>query len=138
MSVFGDETRAADVAMSSRPAQRRARLQEPDLPSSAASAPAARRTSGVSNTVAELIALAQPQPGVRYATGSGMGSPQHRAIQWFAQIVGVKLEQVPYRGGGQAINDLLGGHVHFGSPGSTAVDPALQGGHAAPAGANLP
>jgi len=73
------------------------------------------------NSLAELVALAKKQPGLPYATGSGFGSPQHMAVQWFAQIAGITLEQVPYRGGGQAINDLLGGHVKLGSLGSTPL-----------------
>jgi tripartite-type tricarboxylate transporter receptor subunit TctC len=81
---------------------------------------AAHPSLGV-NTLAELIALAKRQPGLRYATGSGVGSPQHMAVQWFAQMAGITLEQVPYRGGGQAINDLLGGHVNLGSLGSTPL-----------------
>ena len=75
------------------------------------------------NSLGELIALAKKQPGLPYATGSGLGSPQHMAVQWFAQIAGIRLEQVPYRGGGQAINDLLGGHVKIGSLGSTPLMP---------------
>src|SRR5262249_16774336 len=51
------------------------------------------------DTLAELTVLAKQQPGQRYATGSGVGSPQHMVVQWFAQIAGVKMEQVPYRGG---------------------------------------
>lgn len=81
---------------------------------------AAHPSLGV-NSLAELIALAKKKPGLPYATGSGLGSPQHMAVQWFAQIAGIKLEQVPYRGGGQAINDLLGGHVKLGSLGSTPL-----------------
>jgi tripartite-type tricarboxylate transporter receptor subunit TctC len=81
---------------------------------------AAHPSLGV-NSLAELIALAKKQPGLPYATGSGRGSPQHMAVQWFAQIADIKLEQVPYRGGGQAINDLLGGHVKLGSLGSTPL-----------------
>src|SRR5262245_19031866 len=81
---------------------------------------AAHPSLGVT-TLAELIALAKRQPGLRYATGSGVGSPQHMAVQWFAHIAGITLEQVPYRGGGQAINDLLGGHVQLGSLGSTPL-----------------
>ena len=53
---------------------------------------------GVS-TLAELIALAKQQPGLSYAT-SGVGSQQHMAAEWFAKIAGIKLEHVPYRGGG--------------------------------------
>ncbi len=82
---------------------------------------------GVSS-LAELIALAKKEPGLPYATGSGLGSPQHMAVQWFAQIAGIRLEQVPYRGGGQAINDLLGGHVKLGSLGSTPLMPHYKAG----------
>lgn len=80
------------------------------------------------NSLAELVALAKKQPGLPYATGSGLGSPQHMAVQWFAQIAGITLDQVPYRGGGQAINDLLGGHVKLGSLGSTPLMPHYKAG----------
>jgi tripartite-type tricarboxylate transporter receptor subunit TctC len=79
-------------------------------------------------TLAELIVLAKQQPGLRYATGSGVGSPQHMAVQWFAKIAGIKLEQVPYRGGAPAINDLLGGHIKLGSLGSTPLIPHYKAG----------
>jgi len=79
-------------------------------------------------SLAELIALAKQQPGLRYATGSGVGSPQHMVVQWFAQIAGIKLEQVPYRGGAPAINDLLAGHVKLGSLGSTPLIPHYKAG----------
>ncbi len=81
---------------------------------------AAHPSLGV-NSIAELIALVKKQPSLAYATGSGVGSGQHMAMQWFAQIAGITLEQVPYRGGGQAINDLLGGHVKLGALGSTPL-----------------
>jgi tripartite-type tricarboxylate transporter receptor subunit TctC len=82
---------------------------------------------GVS-TLAELIALARKQPGLPYATGSGRGSEQHIAVQWFAQIADIRLEQVPYRGGGPAINDLIAGHVKIGSLGSTPLMPHYKAG----------
>jgi tripartite-type tricarboxylate transporter receptor subunit TctC len=88
---------------------------------------AAHPSLGV-NSLAELIALAKMQPGLPYATGSGLGSQQHMAVQWFAQIAGIRLEQVPYRGGGQAINDLLGGHLKLGSLGSTPLIPHYKAG----------
>jgi tripartite-type tricarboxylate transporter receptor subunit TctC len=88
---------------------------------------AAHPSLGVSS-IAELIVLAKQQPGLRYATGSGVGSPQHMAVQWFAQIAGLKLEQVPYRGGGQAINDLIAGHLKLGSLGSTPLIPHYKAG----------
>src|SRR5262249_28517544 len=88
---------------------------------------AAHPSLGV-KSLAELVALAKRQPGMRYATGSGSGSPQHMVAQWFAQIAGIKLEQVPYRGGGRAINDLIAGHVKLGSLGSTPLIPHYTAG----------
>jgi tripartite-type tricarboxylate transporter receptor subunit TctC len=79
-------------------------------------------------TVAELIALAKKQPGLRFATGSGVGSAQHMATAWFAQIAGIDLTQVPYRGGGQAINDLIAGHITLGTLGSTPLIPHYKAG----------
>jgi tripartite-type tricarboxylate transporter receptor subunit TctC len=80
------------------------------------------------NTLAELVALVRREPGLRYATGSGAGSGQHMVTQWFAQLAGVDLEQVPYRGGGQAINDLIAGHVKLGTLGSTPLIPHYKAG----------
>src|SRR5262249_18817893 len=87
---------------------------------------AAHPSLGVAS-LAELIALAQQQPGLRYATGSGVGA-QHMVVQWFASIAGIKLEQVPYRGGAPAINDLIAGHVKLGSLGSTPLIPHYRAG----------
>src|SRR5262249_17749754 len=49
---------------------------------------AAHPSLGVAS-LAELIALAREQPGLRYATGSGVGA-QHMVVQWFASIAGIK------------------------------------------------
>ena len=80
------------------------------------------------NTLDELVVLVKQQPGLRYATGSGQGSPQHMVVQWFAKLAGIELEQVAYRGGGQAINDLIAGHVKLGSLGSTPLIPHYRAG----------
>jgi tripartite-type tricarboxylate transporter receptor subunit TctC len=88
---------------------------------------AAHPSLGV-NSIAELIALARQQPGLPYATGSGVGSGQAMAAQWFAKIAGIELEQIAYRGGGQAINDLIAGHVKLGSLGSTPLIPHYKAG----------
>ena len=79
-------------------------------------------------SIAELVARAKNEPGMRFGTGSGVGSAQHMVGQWFAQIAGITLEQVPYRGGGQAINDLIAGHVKLGSLGSTPLIPHYKRG----------
>jgi tripartite-type tricarboxylate transporter receptor subunit TctC len=88
---------------------------------------AAHPSLGV-NSIAELIALVRQQPGLPYATGSGVGSGQAMAAQWFAKIAGIALEQIAYRGGGQAINDLIAGHVKLGSLGSTPLIPHYKAG----------
>ena len=88
---------------------------------------AAHPSLGV-RTIAELVALVRQQPGLRYGTGSGVGSSQHMVVQWFAQLAGIELEQVPYRGGGQAINDLIAGHVKLGALGSTPLIPHYRAG----------
>jgi tripartite-type tricarboxylate transporter receptor subunit TctC len=79
------------------------------------------------NTLAEFIALAKREPGMSFAT-SGVGSQQQMVAEWFAQIAGIKMSHVPYRGGGQAINDLIAGHVKIASLGSTPVIPHYQAG----------
>lgn len=81
---------------------------------------------GVS-TLPELIALLKKSPGTSYAT-SGAGTQQHFTAEWFAKTVGATLNHVPYKGGGQAITDLVGGQVKLGSLGSTPVIPHHKAG----------
>jgi tripartite-type tricarboxylate transporter receptor subunit TctC len=80
------------------------------------------------SSLADVTAIARQQPGLRFATGSGLGSLQGMVALWYAQIAGVSLEQVPYRGGGQAINDLIAGHIKLGSLGSTPLVPHYKAG----------
>ena len=88
---------------------------------------AAHPTLGI-KTIAELIAHVKKNPGERFATGSGTNSGQHMVTLWFAKLAGIELEQVSYRGGGQAINDLLAGHVKLGTLGSTPLIPHYRAG----------
>jgi tripartite-type tricarboxylate transporter receptor subunit TctC len=81
---------------------------------------------GVSS-IAELIALAKRRPGMSYAS-SGIASPMSMVPRWMGQIVGIRFEFVPYRGGGQAINDLVAGHVKIASLGSAPVIPHYRAG----------
>jgi tripartite-type tricarboxylate transporter receptor subunit TctC len=80
------------------------------------------------NSLPELIAKTKEQPGLPYALGGGAGGQQHIVVEWFAKIAGIKLDQVPYRGGGSAINDLIAGHVKIGSLGSTPLIPHYKAG----------
>jgi tripartite-type tricarboxylate transporter receptor subunit TctC len=81
---------------------------------------------GVS-TLDEFLALARRQPGMSFAT-SGVGSQQQMVAEWFAKIAGITLAHVPYRGGGQAITDLVAGHVKIASLGSTPLIPHYKAG----------
>lgn len=81
---------------------------------------------GVSS-VAELVALAKAKPGLGFAT-SGAGSQQHMTFEWFAKMAGIQVTHVPYKGGGQAITDLVGGQVTVGSLGSSPLIPHYKAG----------
>jgi tripartite-type tricarboxylate transporter receptor subunit TctC len=75
----------------------------------------------------ELVSAAKQRGALGCAT-SGVGSNQHVLLEWFNRIAGVKLEHVPYRGAGQAINDLVAGHVPVGFLGPTALIPHYKAG----------
>ena len=49
-------------------------------------------------------------------------------LEWFGQLAGIKLGHVPYRGAGQAINDLIAGHVRVAFLGPTALIPHYKAG----------
>ena len=66
-------------------------------------------------------------PGLGFAS-SGVGSNQHVIGAWFAKEAGIQIEHVPYRGAGQAINDLIAAHVKFGILGPTALMPHYKAG----------
>jgi len=74
------------------------------------------------SSVAELVAKVK-KVGTTGCATSGVGSNQHVLMEWFAKTADIKLEHVPYRGAGQAINDLLAGHVKVAFLGPTAVMP---------------
>jgi tripartite-type tricarboxylate transporter receptor subunit TctC len=64
-------------------------------------------------SVAEVIALAKATPGGLDWASSGNGTVQHLALEMFRHRAGIKLNHIPYRGGGPALNDLIGGQVKF-------------------------
>ncbi len=105
----------------------------PDFPSThrAGGSPLARR-----QLARRIDCAGKKQPGLPYATGSGVGSPQHMAVQWFAQIAGIKLEQVPVsrRRAGDQRSAGWPRQARFAR--IDAADAALQGRHVALVGAN--
>jgi tripartite-type tricarboxylate transporter receptor subunit TctC len=71
-------------------------------------------------SVPEFIAYAKANPGkVSFASG-GIGSGSHMSGELFKMMAGVDIVHVPYRGGGPALTDLVGGQVQLMFPGTTA------------------
>ena len=64
-------------------------------------------------TLAEFIAYAKANPGKITMASAGNGTPPHMAGELFKMMAGVDLVPVPYRGGGPALVDLLGGQVQL-------------------------
>ena len=62
----------------------------------------------------ELIALAKSQPGKLSFGSTGIGSVLHLAGELFCSEAGVQITHVPYKGGGQLMTDVMGGHVDMG------------------------
>ena len=64
-------------------------------------------------TMPELIAYAKANPGKLQYGSPGAGSPHHLSGELLALKTGIKIVHVPYRGGGPAASDLLGGHINM-------------------------
>lgn len=81
------------------------------------------------NTTAELIAHAKAQKGkLNFAAAAGMGSAPHLAGAVFAQRSGIEWGYVPYKGGAQAMTDLIGGQVDVTFNGMVATYPHVKSG----------
>ena len=70
-------------------------------------------TSFPANNVKGLIDLATAKPNTISYAVSGIGGINHFAGGLFARITGVQLVNVPYKGGAQALTDLIGGQVQI-------------------------
>ena len=73
----------------------------------------AHPAAGVRNQ-RELIALAKSQPGRLSIAHGGNGTAMHLSSQLFAQMAGVKIAEIPYKGSGGAALDVLAGQVPLG------------------------
>lgn len=61
--------------------------------------------------VKELIAFAKARPGELFYSSSGQGSAQHLAMALFAQMTGLEMTHVPYKGTAPSITDVVGGRI---------------------------
>jgi tripartite-type tricarboxylate transporter receptor subunit TctC len=61
----------------------------------------------------ELVAAAKANPGKLSFASLGTSSPHYLGFEWFKRMAGVSILDVPYKGGGPAVADLLGGQVNL-------------------------
>jgi tripartite-type tricarboxylate transporter receptor subunit TctC len=79
-------------------------------------------------SMAELIALARQRPGQLTFASSGIGNATHLTGELFKSMAGVDVVHVPYKGGGAAVADLIGGHVGFSFASMPSAMPHVRAG----------
>jgi tripartite-type tricarboxylate transporter receptor subunit TctC len=80
------------------------------------------------NNLRDFIALAKSKPGQLNAAGSNTGGIQHLALELFNLVAGVKLQHVPYKGGGPGMIDLVAGQVQAAFNNAITVTPHIRSG----------
>jgi tripartite-type tricarboxylate transporter receptor subunit TctC len=80
------------------------------------------------STLQELIALARAKPGQLNYASTGSGSPTHLVAKMFNQLAAIRMQHVPYKGGGPALIDLIGGHVQLAFQIPISAIPHIRGG----------
>jgi len=83
-------------------------------------------------TLAEYVALAKAKPGGLEYASTGAGSASHLAGELFNARAGVEIVHIPYKGGAQAMQDLLSGRIaaYFSSP--ATAEPHIETGKLVP------
>ncbi len=79
-------------------------------------------------SVADLIRMAKDKPGQLSFGSPGLGTPPHMAGELFKRLASIDAVHVPYKGGGQAANDLLAGHVNWTFDGANVQQPLIKAG----------
>ena len=67
--------------------------------------------SVAARSVKELVALAKARPGQMVFASAGNGTSTHLALEQLRQMAGIDVIHVPYKGGGPALTDLMGGQA---------------------------
>ena len=80
------------------------------------------------STVGEFLTLARNKPGALNYSSSGIGGAPHLAAELFMSITGARVTQVPYKGSGPSIADLVGGQVDFSFDSLVQCLPQIQAG----------
>ena len=81
------------------------------------------RASNLQEFIAELRAA----PG-KYTYGGGVASPPHLMGAWFHRLNNLSVHHIPYRGGAQAVGDVIGGHIDMFYGGVAAAKGAIASG----------
>jgi tripartite-type tricarboxylate transporter receptor subunit TctC len=79
-------------------------------------------------TVEDLVAAAKAQPGKMTFGTAGAGTATHLAAEQLRIVAGIDVINVPYKGAGQSITDLMGGHLSFAFTGQATARPLVGGG----------
>ncbi|MDR3473285.1 MAG: tripartite tricarboxylate transporter substrate binding protein [Devosia sp.] len=78
-------------------------------------------------TVKKLVAMAKAAPGKLTFASAGNGTSGHLAAEIFKQVVGIDALHVPYKGGAQALVDIIGGRITFMFLDPVQVMPQVRG-----------
>lgn len=89
-------------------------------------------------SVAELISLARKSPGKYTFASSGTGTSLHLSGEMFKLLAKVDMVHVPYKGGGPALSDVMGGQVHMTFGNMPTVLPHARAGKVRPLGVTSP
>jgi len=76
----------------------------------------------------DLIVLAKQRPGQMTFASSGIGNATHLTGELFKSMAGLDVVHVPYKGGGAAVADLIGGHVAFSFASMPSAMPHVRAG----------
>jgi tripartite-type tricarboxylate transporter receptor subunit TctC len=79
------------------------------------------------NTVPEFIAYAKKNPG-KLTFGYGQGTAPQLVGEWLKVREGVDMTSVPYKGGAQAVIDVIGGRIHFHIGSAATLAPHVKNG----------
>ena len=86
------------------------------------------REGGNIKTLSNLVITAKANPGSLTIATPGNGSTPHLALELFQHTAGLSLRHIPYKGGSQAVTDLLGGHVDVLAVNALEVLPLVKSG----------
>ena len=80
----------------------------------------------------DVIALAKAKPGALNYASASVASVGHLTGELLNQLAGMKMTHVAYKGSGQAVTDLLGGHIQLMFSGFSSVMPHIKSGKLRP------